>query len=65
MKKFITGDGNASKDNLILPLYKKFKYEHDSDNVRDAYVLAQIGRYIDGLDTPTRYQEAVLKKVIG
>ena len=63
LKKFATGKGNTKKENMILPIFKKWQYEHDSDNVRDAFVLAQIGRYLDGLETPTKYQEDVLKAV--
>ena len=63
LKKFATGKGNTSKDNMILPIYKKWGYEHDSDNVRDAYVLAQIGRALEGLENTTKYQKEVLKKL--
>src|SRR5699024_7617012 len=42
VKKYATGKGNSSKDNMILPMFKKWGFEHDSDNVRDAYVLAKI-----------------------
>ena len=65
LKKFASGKGNTKKDELVLPIYKKWGFESNSDNVRDAYVLAQIGRYLDGLDEPTKYQEDVLKKVSG
>lgn len=65
LKKFATGDGRTKKENMILPIYKKWGYEHTSDNVRDAYVMAQIGRYMDGLEEPTKYQQDVLKKLRG
>lgn len=42
VKKFASGKGNASKDDLIIPIFKKWGFEHNSDNVRDAYILAQI-----------------------
>src|SRR5699024_7359548 len=42
VKKYATGKGNSSKDNMILPIFKKWEFEDDSDNVRDAYVLSQI-----------------------
>lgn len=61
LKKFATGKGNTSKDNMILPIFKRWGFEHDSDNVRDAYVLAQIGRAIDGKEKTTNYQNDVLK----
>ena len=42
VKKYATGKGNSPKDNMILPIFKKWGFEHESDNVRDAYVLARI-----------------------
>src|SRR5690625_5208934 len=62
-KQFATGKGNASKDNMILPIFKRWGFEHDSDNVRDAYVLAQIGRAIDGYGETVKYQKEVLKSL--
>jgi len=44
VKKFATGRGNSSKDDMILPIYKRWGYENESDNVRDAFILAQIAR---------------------
>lgn len=44
VKKFATGKGNAKKDAMAVPIYKRWGFEHNSDNVRDAYVLAQIAR---------------------
>lgn len=44
VKKFATGKGNAKKDVMAVEIYKRWGYEHSSDNVRDAYVLAQIAR---------------------
>lgn len=42
VKKFSTGKGNTTKDNMTIPIYKHWGFEHKSDNVRDAFVLAQI-----------------------
>lgn len=44
VKKFATGRGNAKKDEMVLPIWKRWGFEHSSDNVRDAFVLAQIAR---------------------
>jgi len=63
LKKFATGKGNTSKDNMILPIYKRWGYEHDSDNVRDAYILAQIARAIDGRGELVKYQKEVIKEL--
>ena len=61
LKKFATGKGNTKKDEMVLPIYKKWDFEGLSDNTRDAFILAQIMRYADGHGTPLSYQEEVLK----
>ncbi|NIK12848.1 hypothetical protein [Alkalibacillus almallahensis] len=63
LKKFATGKGNTKKEDMILPIFKRWGFEHDSDNVRDAFVLAQIGRYLDGHKEPTSFQQDVLSKL--
>ena len=63
LKKFATGKGNSSKDNMILPIYKRWGYEHDSDNVRDAFILAQIARGLHGHEDLVKYQEEVIKNL--
>ncbi|OHR73990.1 hypothetical protein HMPREF3291_05235 [Bacillus sp. HMSC76G11] len=64
LKKFASGKGNVKKDELVLPIFKRWGFEHKSDNVRDAYVLAQIARSISEEVELTAYQKDVLKKVI-
>ena len=44
LKKFCGCKGNAKKDELGVEIYKRWGFEHKSDNVRDAYVLAQVAR---------------------
>ncbi|MEY9091881.1 hypothetical protein [Paenibacillus sp. RC84] len=46
LKKFASGKGNDSKDNLIIPIYKSWGFQHSSDNVRDAFVLAKISYHL-------------------
>lgn len=70
VKKFATGKGNAKKDAMAVPIYKHWGFEHTSDNVRDAYVLAQIAKGIyymlNGIDNNlTKYQEEVIKTILG
>lgn len=60
LKKYATGKGNSSKDNMILPIYKKWGFEHDSDNVRDAYVLAQIARATKKELELTKFQQEII-----
>ncbi|URN94511.1 MAG: hypothetical protein NAG76_22285 [Candidatus Pristimantibacillus lignocellulolyticus] len=42
LKKFASGKGNTKKDELSVHIYKAWGFEHKSDNVRDAYVLARM-----------------------
>ena len=65
VKKFATGKGNTSKDNMILPIYKKWGYEHESDNVRDAYVLAQIAMATKKDTKLTKYQRQIIEDLKG
>lgn len=48
VKKFATGKGNTKKDAMAVPIYRKWGFEHPSDNVRDAYVIAQITLALKG-----------------
>lgn len=48
VKKFATGKGNTKKDEMVLPIFKRWGFEHSSDNVRDAFVLAQIALTLTG-----------------
>jgi crossover junction endodeoxyribonuclease RuvC len=50
VKKFATGKGNTKKDNMTVPIYRLWGFEHKSDNVRDAFVLAQIARSLHAYD---------------
>lgn len=69
VKKFATGKGNTTKDNMTLPIYRLWGFEHKSDNVRDAYVLAQMAKALketEGkfkLEDYYQYQLEVLQAV--
>lgn len=63
LKKFATGSGVADKRKLAVAVNNKWGFFHDSDNVTDAYVLAQIARAIDGREKTTKVQQKVLEKV--
>lgn len=63
VKKFATGRGNVKKDEMVLPIYKRWGFEHNSDNVRDAFVLAQIARALNGQAELTKFQKEVLNKI--
>lgn len=64
VKKFAAGKGNTSKDNMVIPIYKNWGYENESDNVRDAFVLAQIARSISTGTFSYKYQLDVLESIL-
>lgn len=63
LKKFASGKGNIKKDELAVEIFERWGFKHKSDNVRDAYVLAQIARALDGKMDIFKFQEEALKKV--
>jgi crossover junction endodeoxyribonuclease RuvC len=64
LKKFVLGKGVGKKDQVRLGVYKKWGFEHKSDNVVDAYALARIGLCIAGLAAPTdKLEKEVLATV--
>lgn len=64
VKKFSTGKGNTKKDAMAVPIFKKWGFEHSSDNVRDAYVLAQIAKSLYTKKVDYDYQADVIKTII-
>ncbi|MNO29207.1 Crossover junction endodeoxyribonuclease RuvC [compost metagenome] len=64
VKKFATGKGNTPKDNMVLPIFKHWGFDHKSDNVRDAFVLAQIARSVRMGTFTTKYQEEVIQAIL-
>lgn len=64
VKKFASNKGNAKKEDLVLPLFKKWGYEHYSDNVRDAYIMAKMGYSMYNPDGLQKYEQDVLRKMI-
>ncbi len=64
VKKFATGKGNAGKDALILPIYKKWGYENDSDNCRDAYVLSRIAYSTEHIDELNLMEKGIVNDLL-
>ncbi|MFD1955984.1 hypothetical protein ACFSL6_17850 [Paenibacillus thailandensis] len=64
VKKFATGKGNTPKDGMPVPIFKRWGFEHKSNNVTDAFVIAQIGRALTlpGLEL-TKYQTEVIQAI--
>lgn len=64
VKKFATGKGNAAKDIVMREVYKRWGFESDSNNITDAYVMAQIARALDHKGKFTKAQMDCLKGLI-
>ena len=64
LKKFVTGKGNAKKDEMRLGVFKKWRKEFITEHEIDAYGLAKIAEAVmnpsDGLTKP---QQEVVKKL--
>lgn len=63
LKKFVSGKGTMAKDVLGIEIYKRWGFEHPSDNVRDAYVLAQIVRAMHEPVKLTKFQQEVIDAI--
>lgn len=63
LKKFASNKGNAKKEDLVLPVYKKWGFETDSNDILDAYVLAKIAYSMYNHDGLLVYEQEVLKKI--
>lgn len=47
VKKFATGNGNATKTTMIKPIQYRWGFYHASDNIMDAFVMSEIAKAID------------------
>jgi crossover junction endodeoxyribonuclease RuvC len=43
LKKFVTGRGNAKKNEMLLGVYKQWGVEFSDDNQADAFALEKFG----------------------
>lgn len=62
LKKFVTGQGRGDKNVIMKAAFKNWGFDDDSDNITDAYCLAQLGRY-QLLGKGTEAQKQCLIKV--
>ena len=44
LKKFVTGKGNAKKNEMLLGVFKQWKAEFSDDNQADAFALEKFGK---------------------
>ncbi|MFI9271836.1 hypothetical protein ACIGXM_14115 [Kitasatospora sp. NPDC052896] len=59
LKKFVTGNGAAGKDLMLLAVYKKWGAEFSSNDLADAYGLMRIGYALEN-GTQLKYERDVL-----
>ncbi|MED3717333.1 hypothetical protein P4518_08055 [Geobacillus thermodenitrificans] len=64
VKKFAGAKGNANKEKVVLEVYKRWGFENNSNNVIDAFVLAQIARAAKTETKLIQAQKEVLNKIL-
>jgi crossover junction endodeoxyribonuclease RuvC len=62
LKKFVTSNGKAKKDEMMLETYKRYGVSIANDNECDAYGLSQVGLALKGGNSKdtTKLQEEVI-----
>ncbi|UED72118.1 crossover junction endodeoxyribonuclease RuvC [Brevibacillus sp. HD3.3A] len=62
VKKFCGSKGNAKKEHVSVEVYKRWGFEHRSNNVVDAFVIAHLCRayYMENLDLLAFQRDVIL-----
>lgn len=63
VKKFASNKGNAKKEDLVLPVYKKWGFEGRVNDITDAYIMARIAYSMYNHEGLLTYEQEVLKKI--
>lgn len=63
LKKFASNKGNAKKEHLVLPVFKKWGFESDSNDIIDAFVLAKMAWSMYNPENLLEYEKEVLRKI--
>lgn len=63
LKKFASNRGNAKKEDIVLPVFKKWGFEGNSNDITDAYVLARMAWSMYNHEDLLEYEKEVLKKI--
>lgn len=64
LKKFACGKGNAKKDEVRLAVYKRWGFEHASNDAVDAYALAKVAEAVMTKKCETDAQRAVVAALL-
>lgn len=63
LKKFVTGKGNAKKEQMLLQVYKKYGQEFKSNDLCDAYGLARMNWSLGNTKDLATYEKEAIKTV--
>jgi crossover junction endodeoxyribonuclease RuvC len=63
LKKYITGSGNASKDDMMFETLNKYEKSFHNDNLCDAFALSLVARDIGMGKATDKYQQDTVKKL--
>lgn len=63
LKKYVTDNGAAKKNNMLLAVYKKWGFETDDDNLADAYSLARLALAVDTAITDFIYEKKIVAAI--
>ncbi len=65
LKKFVTGRGNATKEDVMNAIYARWDMDIKNDNLADAYGLAQIARSVHEPRSDRRHELDVVYELTG
>jgi Holliday junction resolvasome RuvABC endonuclease subunit len=63
VKKFTTNNGNATKSQMLLAVYKKWGVTFADDNLADAYALARVAAALATGETKFDYEQDVIRRI--
>lgn len=64
LKKFVTGKGNAKKQEMMLAAYKRYGVDLNDDNAVDAYALARVAAILSGSKPSAAYEREVVDRLV-
>lgn len=69
LKKYASSKGTTKKDELAVCIFERWGFKHSSDNVRDAFVLAQIAHKlyktkINQAAKVTKFQAEIIQQLL-
>ena len=63
LKKFVTGNGNAKKELMLLEVYKRWGLSLTDHNLADAYGLARVADALYSGSAVTKFQQDIIDKL--